>query len=288
MIESPAFKDGPSGLLEPAGASNSVTCTGRCEPLHCGEHSEGPCRDDPPGRGRASPCPARTRPQLEATISEMVERVLLASPRGYCAGVERAVETVELALEHYGPPGLRAQADRPQHPRRARPRGARRDLRRHRGRGAGRLDDRLLGARRRAVGERRLRGARPQRDRRDLPARDEGARAGAALCRGRLHRRPDRPCRPRGGRRHDGRGARGDGARAGRRRGGGARPPRRHTARLHHADDALRRRDRRDHRRPPPPLPGDPRAEEGGHLLRDLQPAVGREGDCSRRSTCCS
>ena len=34
----------------------------------------------------------------------MVERVLLASPRGYCAGVERAVETVELALDHYGAP----------------------------------------------------------------------------------------------------------------------------------------------------------------------------------------
>jgi 4-hydroxy-3-methylbut-2-enyl diphosphate reductase len=34
----------------------------------------------------------------------MVERVLLASPRGYCAGVERAVDTVELALEHYGAP----------------------------------------------------------------------------------------------------------------------------------------------------------------------------------------
>ena len=34
----------------------------------------------------------------------MVERVLLASPRGYCAGVERAVETVEKALEHYGAP----------------------------------------------------------------------------------------------------------------------------------------------------------------------------------------
>ncbi|MFN8223325.1 MAG: 4-hydroxy-3-methylbut-2-enyl diphosphate reductase [Gaiellales bacterium] len=33
-----------------------------------------------------------------------VERVLLASPRGYCAGVERAVETVERALEHYGAP----------------------------------------------------------------------------------------------------------------------------------------------------------------------------------------
>ena len=34
----------------------------------------------------------------------MVKRVLLASPRGYCAGVERAVETVEQALEHFGPP----------------------------------------------------------------------------------------------------------------------------------------------------------------------------------------
>lgn len=34
----------------------------------------------------------------------MVKRVLLASPRGYCAGVERAVETVERALDLYGPP----------------------------------------------------------------------------------------------------------------------------------------------------------------------------------------
>ena len=34
----------------------------------------------------------------------MVHRVLLASPRGYCAGVERAVETVDKALELYGAP----------------------------------------------------------------------------------------------------------------------------------------------------------------------------------------
>ena len=34
----------------------------------------------------------------------MVRRVLLASPRGFCAGVERAVETVEQALALYGPP----------------------------------------------------------------------------------------------------------------------------------------------------------------------------------------
>jgi 4-hydroxy-3-methylbut-2-enyl diphosphate reductase len=32
------------------------------------------------------------------------DRLLLAAPRGYCAGVDRAVQTVERALEHYGPP----------------------------------------------------------------------------------------------------------------------------------------------------------------------------------------
>src|SRR6516165_5342763 len=31
-------------------------------------------------------------------------RVLLAKPRGYCAGVDRAVQTVEMALERYGAP----------------------------------------------------------------------------------------------------------------------------------------------------------------------------------------
>jgi 4-hydroxy-3-methylbut-2-enyl diphosphate reductase len=40
-----------------------------------------------------------------ATVAAgLVQRVLLASPRGYCAGVERAVETVERALALYGAP----------------------------------------------------------------------------------------------------------------------------------------------------------------------------------------
>ncbi len=34
----------------------------------------------------------------------VVKRVLLASPRGYCAGVERAIDTVEQALDAFGPP----------------------------------------------------------------------------------------------------------------------------------------------------------------------------------------
>jgi 4-hydroxy-3-methylbut-2-enyl diphosphate reductase len=33
-----------------------------------------------------------------------VAEILLASPRGFCAGVDRAIEIVELALETYGPP----------------------------------------------------------------------------------------------------------------------------------------------------------------------------------------
>ncbi|WP_460957293.1 4-hydroxy-3-methylbut-2-enyl diphosphate reductase [Parasphingorhabdus pacifica] len=35
---------------------------------------------------------------------DSAKRVLLAKPRGYCAGVDRAVVTVEKALETYGPP----------------------------------------------------------------------------------------------------------------------------------------------------------------------------------------
>ncbi len=36
--------------------------------------------------------------------SRTARRVLLAKPRGYCAGVDRAVRTVELALDRYGAP----------------------------------------------------------------------------------------------------------------------------------------------------------------------------------------
>ncbi|HWD68881.1 MAG TPA: 4-hydroxy-3-methylbut-2-enyl diphosphate reductase [Solirubrobacteraceae bacterium] len=37
-------------------------------------------------------------------MSHTPEKLLLASPRGYCAGVDRAVQTVERALEVYGAP----------------------------------------------------------------------------------------------------------------------------------------------------------------------------------------
>jgi 4-hydroxy-3-methylbut-2-enyl diphosphate reductase len=37
-------------------------------------------------------------------VSSGPEKLLLAAPRGYCAGVDRAVQTVERALERYGAP----------------------------------------------------------------------------------------------------------------------------------------------------------------------------------------
>ncbi len=37
-------------------------------------------------------------------MSAELQKLLLAAPRGYCAGVDRAVQTVERALEHYGAP----------------------------------------------------------------------------------------------------------------------------------------------------------------------------------------
>ena len=47
----------------------------------------------------------RTREEIEAAAPVAGEKkVLLAAPRGYCAGVDRAVIAVEKALEHYGAP----------------------------------------------------------------------------------------------------------------------------------------------------------------------------------------
>jgi 4-hydroxy-3-methylbut-2-enyl diphosphate reductase len=41
---------------------------------------------------------------MSASLQTGPSRVLLAAPRGYCAGVDRAVQTVERALELYGAP----------------------------------------------------------------------------------------------------------------------------------------------------------------------------------------
>ena len=114
-------------------------------------------------------------------MSRGVQRVLLASPRGYCAGVERAVETVEQALEHYGAPVyVRKQIVHNIH--------VVRDLE---ARGAIFVEDERDVPRGATVVysahgvaptvHENSRAARARRDRRDVPARDEGARAGEAV-----------------------------------------------------------------------------------------------------------
>ena len=41
---------------------------------------------------------------MSETPASIPKRVILAAPRGYCAGVDRAVQTVEEALEEHGAP----------------------------------------------------------------------------------------------------------------------------------------------------------------------------------------
>jgi len=41
---------------------------------------------------------------MSSSVDQMPKRVILAAPRGYCAGVDRAIVTVERALETYGAP----------------------------------------------------------------------------------------------------------------------------------------------------------------------------------------
>ena len=48
--------------------------------------------------------PAAISSTLSATRERPPLTVYLAAPRGFCAGVDRAIQIVELALEKYGAP----------------------------------------------------------------------------------------------------------------------------------------------------------------------------------------
>ena len=153
-------------------------------------------------------------PVLDRRARPTARAVLLAAPRGYCAGVDRAVITVEKALDLYGAPVyVRKQIVHNKH--------VVADLE---SRGAifvEELDEVPEGATvvfsahgvspevHEQAGER---GAEDHR--RDLPAGDQGAPRGEAVRRRRLRHPADRPRRARGGRGHRRRGARAHPARA--------------------------------------------------------------------------
>ena len=172
-------------------------------------------------RGRAcrrSSSPRHRADDAGSTLVAWSTRVLLASPRGYCAGVERAVETVERALEHYGAPVyVRKQIVHNIH--------VVRDLE---ARGAIFVEEETEVPRGATVVY-SAHGVAPtvHRERRASSAHDvidatcplvtKVHVQARALRRGRLHGPPHRPRGSRGGRGHDGRGARRDDSRAGRR-----------------------------------------------------------------------
>ncbi len=133
-----------------------------------------------------------------------LEKLLLAAPRGYCAGVDRAVQTVERALELYGAPVyVRKEIVHNKHV-----------VEQLRARGAVFVDSETEVPEGATVvfsahGVAPSVHANAQRapaadDRRHLPAGDQGARRGEEVRRRGLHDRAHRPRRPRGGRGHDG------------------------------------------------------------------------------------
>ena len=215
----------------------------------------------------------------------LVMNVLLANPRGFCAGVDRAIAIVEQALAQFGAPiyvrhevvhnkfvvdDLKAKGaifveELDESP--------------------GRQHRRVLRARRVEGGARRGRGARAARVRRDVPAGDQGARRGRQDARAGARDRDDRPRRASRGRGHDGPVRRRHlPRRVGRPTSRGSRS-RTRAPRLRDADDAVGRRRRGDRRRAEGALSGDRRPEEGRHLLRDAEPAGRRQVHGAGRST---
>src|SRR6476619_7597306 len=49
-------------------------------------------------------CALAARPSIRHSAGRSLMKVILAQPRGFCAGVVRAIEIVERALQKYGPP----------------------------------------------------------------------------------------------------------------------------------------------------------------------------------------
>ena len=152
--------------------------------------------------------------RLSSTPDEAERAVLLAAPRGYCAGVDRAVITVEKALDLYGAPVyVRKQIVHNKH--------VVADLE---SRGAVFVEEIAEVPEGATVVfsahgvspevHQQAGGARAEDHRRDLPAGHQGAPRGAPLRRRRLRHPADRPRGPRGGRGHRRRGSRAHPARA--------------------------------------------------------------------------
>ena len=174
-------------------------------------------------------------------------KVILAQPRGFCAGVVRAIEIVERALVKYGPPVyVRHEIVHNKHV-----------VENLKAKGAVFVEELsevppnavtvFSRARRREKRRAGSRHARPAGAQCHLPARHQGAQPGQALCRPGPQADPDRARRPSGSRRHDGPDPGAGHAGAEREGSGRARPSVRYAGRLRDADHALGRRHQGHH-----------------------------------------
>src|SRR5262245_9446272 len=100
----------PSTQTQPRRASHDpifwlTTRTGQgCSGEDGGSGSPGRVSIAVAGVGSVTAEACQIRRPYHGRVTEARKRVLLAKPRGYCAGVDRAVQTVEEALKLYGPP----------------------------------------------------------------------------------------------------------------------------------------------------------------------------------------
>ena len=204
--------------------------------------------------------------------------VVLANPRGFCAGVNMAIDALDTALAHFGPPIYVYHEIVHNRPIVAKYKAKRGGVRGPPVRGAGRQHGAVQRPRGVAGGAGRVQGAEPAGHRRHLPAGDEGPPGGGEVRQGRVHHPVHRPRGARRGDRDDGRGPALHGA--GGERGGcrNADPAGRRQAGLPDPDDAQRGRDGGHHRGHPAEVPACGGAEQGGHLLRHPEPAGGGAG----------
>ena len=215
-------------------------------------------------------------------------RVLLADPRGYCAGVDRAVIAVERALEIHGAPVyVRKQIVHNKH--------VVATLERRGAIFVEETDEVPEGA----VVVFSAHGVSPAvhqeaaapaaaHHRRDLPAGDEGAPGGQAVRPRRLRHPADRPPRARGGRGHLRRGARSTSSSS-------TAPTTSPNVQVRDpekvvwlsqttlsVDETLATVDQLQE-----PVPRSAGAAERRHLLRHAEPAAGGQADGRRRATSC-
>ena len=163
--------------------------------------------DLPPLRSQTRWASASRSPRaMSAAPTKPPLRVILCAPRGFCAGVVRAIDVVERALADLWLPGLCAPRDRAQQNMSSTRSGPRASSSSRSSSEAPAGPHPVIfsahGVAKAVLEE--AQSAQPLHHRRHLPAGDQGASRGAGAFQARPADHSHRPCRASGGDRHDG------------------------------------------------------------------------------------